>query len=46
MNANTKTTAKTAAPAPEVYEAPQIEKVLDAAALQREVHYAGRLSES
>lgn len=44
MNEKIVPIAKAAAPAPEVYEAPRVEVVLDADSLQREVHYAGEVS--
>ena len=41
MNPNVEHAAMKTVLAPETYEAPRVEVVLDADSLQREVHYAG-----
>jgi hypothetical protein len=41
MNTQREEVTATAAPAPEAYEPPRVEAVVDAESLRREVHYAG-----
>jgi len=44
MDTTVKEAAAATPPVPQDYEAPRVEVVLDAQSLQREVHYAGRIS--